>query len=159
MNDMVSREVDAQAFAFELARNKVGMQLPLRELIDTLGMSEERALALLKDPLVLKMMKEYKREMEEKGVSFQLKARIQAEEMLKRNWKLAHDPDTPPAVAAKVIENTVRWAGLEPKTTQNASNSANVPALTINFDLSGVAKSITIDAAPQQLPENDEKED
>jgi hypothetical protein len=48
-------------------------------------------------------------------MTFKLKARAQAEELLTTSWLLIHDPAVSPAVKADLIKSTVKWAGLEPK--------------------------------------------
>ena len=48
-------------------------------------------------------------------MTFKLKARAQAEELLTTSWTLIHSPEVSPAVKADLIESTVKWGGLEPK--------------------------------------------
>lgn len=131
-SNLVEQELDLQSLAFEVARNQVGMRLPIADLLSELGISEEDFLRFADNSLFKREVKRYKKELEEKGVSFQLKAKIQAEEMLKRGWQLVHDPDTPPAVAVKQIENTVRWAGLDSKEQGAGAGGAGF-SITINI--------------------------
>jgi len=126
-------DLDEQTLALDIARNQVGMKLPIDELLQKLNVDKTAFMQIAQSPLFKKQVKAFVKELEENGVSFQLKARIQAEEMLKKNWQIVHDPDTPATVAVKAIENTVRWAGLEAK-----SNTAEVTqgpgfSITINF--------------------------
>ena len=130
--DLVNQEIDTQSLALEVARNQVGMRLPVAELLTQLGVDEETFLQLAQNPLFKKQVNAYKKELEDNGVSFQLKAKIQAEEMLKRGWQLVHDSDTPPAVAVKQIENTVRWAGLDNK-TQDVQSVGSGFSIVINI--------------------------
>lgn len=67
------------------------------------------------DKVFLKKVEHYRDEVREKGLTFKLKARAQAEELLTTSWLLIHDPSTSPAVKADLIKSTVKWAGLEPK--------------------------------------------
>lgn len=131
--DLVNQEIDTQSLALEVARNQVGMRLPVAELLAQLGVDEETFLQLAQNPLFKKQVNVYKKELEDNGVSFQLKAKIQAEEMLKRGWQIVHDSDTPPAVAVKQIENTVRWAGLDNKSTQDVQSAGSGFSITINI--------------------------
>lgn len=131
--DLVNQELDMQSLALEVARNQVGMRLPVEELLAQLGVNEETFLQLARNPLFKKQVNVYKKELEDNGVSFQLKAKIQAEEMLKRGWQIVHDSDTPPAVAVKQIENTVRWAGLDNKSTQDMQSLGSGFSITINI--------------------------
>jgi hypothetical protein len=53
------------------------------------------------------------------GMSFRLKARLQAEELLKTSWRLIHAPtdEVPPSVKADLVKATMRWAGYDNKET------------------------------------------
>lgn len=129
-NELVSREIDLNSLALELARNNLGQKLRIPELLQQLHIDEDDFISIAQDPVFRKQVATYTKELSENGVSFQLKAKIQAEEMLKRNWRIVHDPETPAAVAVKAIENTVRWAGLEPK-----SNAAGAVAPGTGFNI------------------------
>jgi hypothetical protein len=130
----IQNELDEQSLALDIARNQVGMKLPIKELLERLHVPEEQFRQLSQSELFKKQVKAFVKELEENGVSFQLKAKIQAEEMLKKNWAIVHDPDTPATVAVKAIENTVRWAGLEAKAnaTVDVAQGAGF-SITINF--------------------------
>jgi hypothetical protein len=65
----------------------------------------------------------------EEGMSFKLKARLQAEELLKTSWRLIHAPidEVPSSVKADLIKATARWAGYDAKDSAGASgNSLNI---------------------------------
>ena len=68
------------------------------------------------------------------GMTFKLKARLQAEELLKTSWKLIHaDPDqVPPSVKADLLKATMRWAGYDQK---EAGAGLGGTALQININL------------------------
>lgn len=68
-----------------------------------------------RDTLFLNKVGHLRNEVRDKGITFKLKARTQAEELLKTSWLLIHSPDTSAAVKADLIKSTVKWAGLEPK--------------------------------------------
>jgi hypothetical protein len=53
-----------------------------------------------------------------------MKARLQAEEMLKTSWRMVQDKETPANVRADLIKATVRWAGLEPKPSEGGGGEA-----------------------------------
>ena len=67
------------------------------------------------DKLFLDRVSNYRNEVRDNGITFKLKARTQAEELLKTSWLLIHNPETSAAVKADLIKATVKWAGLEPK--------------------------------------------
>jgi hypothetical protein len=56
-------------------------------------------------------------------MSFKLKARLQAEELLKTSWRLIHEPTTGAAVRADLIKATMRWAGYEQKEAAGTASS------------------------------------
>lgn len=68
-----------------------------------------------KDPIFLAKVAQLRIEVRDKGLTFRLKARSQAEELLKTSWLLIHSPETSAAVKADLLKATVKWAGLEPK--------------------------------------------
>lgn len=148
-----------ERLAFEIARNQVGPKYPADQLATDMGLTENEFLRLLGDPLFCRMVRNYAKELTEKGASFQMKAQIQAEELLKTNFKIARNPDTPPLVAVKAIENTVRWAGLEKKAIDNSSDpDGGKGKIQINISLGGAGPdtSVTIDApATTPTPELD----
>jgi hypothetical protein len=67
-------------------------------------------------------------------MSFKIKARIQAEELLKKSWSIIHSEHTPVAVKADLIKATVRWADYEPK---NGGPGGLGNAFQININLGG----------------------
>jgi hypothetical protein len=67
------------------------------------------------------------------GVSFRIKAKLQAEALLAKSWALIHSPDTPNTVKADLIKSTVRWAGYEPKQTDGAGAGTNAFQININL--------------------------
>lgn len=74
----------------------------------------------------------------QEGMSFKLKSKLIAEENLKQVWKMVHqDHDTvPPAVKAKLIELTSRWAGFDPRTNgEDAAAGGPLNANTLNIQI------------------------
>lgn len=54
-----------------------------------------------------------KLELEKDGATFTLKCKLQADKLIDKSWQLIHDPTTDPRVVAKLIGDTVRWAGFD----------------------------------------------
>ncbi len=54
------------------------------------------------------------KEIQEHGITFKAKARLQAEEYLLDLDAIVHAPDIPPSVRLEAIKSVVRWGGLEP---------------------------------------------
>jgi len=100
--------------AFDVALMLEGSGESLQEVIARHKIAAIDILAFNKDPIFLKKVEHYQNEVREKGLTFKLKARAQAEELLTTSYLLIHDPAVSPAVKADLIKSTVKWAGLEP---------------------------------------------
>ena len=68
------------------------------------------------------------------GMSFKLKARLQAEELLKTSWRLIHAPvdEVPSSVKADLVKATMRWAGYD---TKESAGGTGGNALNIQINL------------------------
>jgi hypothetical protein len=119
--------------AFDVALTLEGSGETLQEVISRHNISASDILTFNADPVFLRKVEGYRTEVREKGLTFKLKARAQAEELLTTSWLLIHDPAVSPAVKADLIKSTVKWAGLEPKTDVAAESSAGGVRITINL--------------------------
>lgn len=85
------------------------------------------------DKTFTRQVDSYREEIRDKGLTFRVKARAQAEELLTTSWLLIHNEDVSPSVKADLIKSTVKWAGLEVKGTEdNGAGNAGV-SITINL--------------------------
>jgi hypothetical protein len=119
--------------AFDVALTLEGSGETLQEVMSRHNINANDVLKFNADPVFLKKVDHYRGEVRDKGMTFKLKARAQAEELLTTSWMLIHDPVVSPAVKADLIKSTVKWAGLEPKdniTTEAASGGVKI---TINL--------------------------
>ena len=122
---------DRLAFDVALLLEGSGETMPeiiARHKIDAVAMAQ-----FTSDPIFLKKVDHYRNEIREKGLTFKLKARAQAEELLTTSWMLIHDPSTSPAVKADLIKSTVKWAGLEPKNEVTTDGAGGGVRITINL--------------------------
>lgn len=119
--------------AFDVALTLEGSGDTLQEVITRHSISANDILAFNADPVFLKKVEGYRTEVREKGLTFKLKARAQAEELLTTSWLLIHDPAVSPAVKADLIKSTVKWAGLEPKDAGPQDNGTGGVKITINL--------------------------
>lgn len=105
------------------------------EIQQEYGYSDEEWAMLKEHPLFLKDLADACKMVREEGMSFKLKARLQADELLKTSWRLIHAaPDeVPSSVKADLIKATMRWAGYEEKPGVN--QLANGTALNIQINL------------------------
>lgn len=120
--------------AFDVALTLEGSGETLQEIMGRHNITANDILAFNSDPIFLKKVEHYRNEVRDKGLTFKLKARAQAEELLTTSWLLIHDPAVSPAVKADLIKSTVKWAGLEPKQEMvTPEGGANGVRITINL--------------------------
>ena len=118
--------------AFDIALTLEGSGETLNEIVARHNISASDLLVFNADPVFRKKVEHYRAEVRDKGLTFKLKARAQAEELLTTSWLLIHDPAVSPAVKADLIKSTVKWAGLEPK-TDVATDAGGGVKITINL--------------------------
>lgn len=108
---------------------------PLSVIKDEYGYSDEEWESLRRDPVFLADLTKAVEMVKQDGMSFKLKARLQAEEILKTSWRLIHAPadQVPPSVKADLIKATMRWAGYDEKSTTGPGQGGT--ALQININL------------------------
>ncbi len=119
--------------AFDVALMLEGSGESLQEVVARHKISATDILEYNKDPVFLKKVEHYQAEVREKGLTFRLKARAQAEELLTTSYMLIHDPGVSPAVKADLIKSTVKWAGLEPKNDVVSDGAGGGVRITINL--------------------------
>lgn len=132
--------------AFDVALTLEGSGETLQEIVARHNITVSDILVFNADPVFLKKVDHYRGEVRDKGLTFKLKARAQAEELLTTSWLLIHDPAVSPAVKADLIKSTVKWAGLEPKGDVVTDGGGGVK-ITINLGNSP-QDARTIDATP-----------
>lgn len=131
---------------FDIALRLEGSGEDLPDILSRHSVSASDLAAFSKDPVFDKKVRHYRDEIREKGITFRLKARAQAEELLTTSWSLIHHPDVSAAVKADLIKSTVKWAGLEVKGDGPAENAGGV-SITINLGGEAVPLKV-IDAEP-----------
>ena len=93
-----------------------------------------------RDEVFSRLVVEYRDQIVDGGLSFKLKARVQAEELLVTSWDLIHSDGVSAVVKADLIKATVRWGGLESKVGIGVVGGVGSgPQIVIN--LQGVAVS------------------
>jgi hypothetical protein len=96
----------------------------VREICDAYNLTREDFAALVQDPAFAKAYQTAVEDVQKDGVSFRMKARMQAEELLAKSWAIIHASETPSTVKADLIKSTVRWAGYEVKTGEALAGNA-----------------------------------
>jgi hypothetical protein len=113
--------------------------------------SSSDIIAFSKDPVFTKRVEHYRQEVREKGMTFRLKARAQAEELLTTSWVLIHDPGVSPAVKADLIKSTVKWAGLESRPDEDPVGAGGGVKININFGGAQVPLTLTADVEGEAI--------
>ena len=100
---------------------------------------------LLDHPVFKQLVDNMRAEIVERGLTFKLKAKIQADMYLQEVHKIVTDERMPANVRADLIKSTVKWADLEPKNTEGG-NGNQAFKLVINLPQTTKAAPITIES-------------
>lgn len=106
----------------------------MNDIRDAYGYSNEEWTRLKDDPGFLADLAAAVQMVKKEGMSFKLKARLQAEELLKTSWRLIHSPtdEVPSSVKADLLKATMRWAGYDVK-EQAVGGGGNALNIQINL--------------------------
>lgn len=106
---------------------------PMDEIRSAYGYSQAEWDALPQNPLFISDLAAAVEVVKKDGMSFKLKAQLQAEELLKQSWRMIHDDQAPASVRADLIKATMRWAGYEQKEAAGAAAGGNALNIQINL--------------------------
>ena len=119
------------AFPFTLPVEVALNEYPVSEICESYGISMEQYGRLSKSDAFIRALNNAKEMLVKEGMSFKVKAKLQAENLLTTSWGLIHDVRTPHNVRADLIKSTIRWAGYE---AQDANgNVGSGFSININF--------------------------
>lgn len=135
--------------AFDIALALEGSGETLDEIKQRHSITADDLLVFNKDRVFLLKVEAYRSDIRDKGITFKLKARAQAEELLTTSWGLIHSPAVSPAVKADLIKSTVRWAGLENRPDDNPSGAVGGVRININFGGNSPPMVVTATAEPE----------
>jgi hypothetical protein len=109
---------------------------PMNDIREAYGYTSEEWMRLKDNPDFLADLAAAVAMVKKEGMSFRLKAQLQAEELLKTSWRLIHAPadEVPSSVKADLIKATARWAGYDNK--EGASGGGG-PNFAIQINLGG----------------------
>lgn len=99
---------------------------PMDDIRIAYGYSKDEWARLPQDPVFLADLAAAMAMVKKDGMSFKLKAQLQAEELLKSSWRMIHDLDAPASVRADLIKATMRWAGYDMKETVGAGSAVGL---------------------------------
>lgn len=137
--------------AFDVALALEGSGETIDEIKQRHHVTSTELLVFNKDPVFLKKVEAYRDDIREKGVTFKLKARAQAEELLTTSWGLIHSPDVSAAVKADLIKSTVKWAGLEVKADDAGGTTTGGVKININFGNNALPMTLTADVEGEAI--------
>jgi len=146
-----------RSVALATARNQVGANRPITEVLASEGITQQEYDDLGKDPQFRRYIDAYAKELTESGFSFAAKSRLLAEDLLPMAYQMARDRDTPAPVRAKMIENLVEWGDLKPRKDISPLAAGSGFSITINIPPPAAIKSQIIDITPEcvdEVPEN-----
>ena len=155
--DIMQRELDTDTIALEIAKNQCGAKIPAEDLIMRLGLTDSEFIDLTSNKLFKQKVAGFVKELEESGMSFRMKAHILAEDLLKSQYRLLKDPDTPASVVVNGVANIVRWAGLEKKADGGTADAAGGNRISVNISLDPNTQAVT--TAPSITIENGETDE
>lgn len=108
---------------------------PMADIRDAYGYTQEEWVALKYNPEFLADLGAAVTMVKKEGMSFKLKAKLQAEELLKTSWRLIHSTDAavPVSVKADLLKATMRWAGYDVKEQIGGAGGSNSLNIQINL--------------------------
>lgn len=151
----VIEDTQLRTIALTLARNSLGANVPIEQLLPAIGLAEDEYEALCDNEQFNFYIEAYTKELRENGFSFSAKARILAEDLLPDAYKMAKDREISPAVRAKMIENLVDWGDLKPKNTN--ANIAPGSGFSITINLPTGQQHVIKDVENAEIVENKPK--
>lgn len=98
----------------------------LKEILDSYAIAPEQFKRILTNPAFRQEYEAHRESMQTEGWSFRKKCQAQAELYLSLMFRLASSDQTPAAVRADLIKNTVKWAGMDNPPPINAQNPENL---------------------------------
>ena len=142
--------------AFDIALALEGSGETVDEIKTRHGVSSSELLVFNKDPVFLKAVERHRDDIRENGVTFRLKARAQAEELLLTSWEMIHSPDVSPTVKADLIKSTVKWAGLDSKVEDAGGGVTGGVKININFGSNAPPMTLTADVEGELIEHSEE---
>lgn len=102
-----------------------------KEICKAYGISQDEFKGLILNPVFAKAYQDAVEMLQIEGMSFKLRARMQAEDLLGTSFGMIKNVLTSDAVRADLIKSTVRWAGYDAKAAEVNSG----PAFNIQINL------------------------
>lgn len=99
-----------------------------KNIAQAYNLSRDEFAAIISHPLFIKAYQEATEALKVNGMSFKVKAQMQAEDYLNTAYAMIKSPGTADNVRADLIKNVVRWAGYDAKAAEVGAggNSFNI---------------------------------
>ena len=107
---------------------------PIQDVLTRHNITIDQLGCFNSDSVFLRKVQLLREEIRDKGMTFRLKARAQAEELLTTSWTLIHSTDVSASVKADLIKSTVKWGGLEPKADAVIEGAGGGVTIQINLN-------------------------
>lgn len=107
-----------------------------RAICEAYGIAEDEWELIRHHPAFLDDLDRAVKVVREEGMSFKIKAKLQAEELLKTSWRLIHDNATPANVKADLVKATMRWAEYDTPPQKDSPAAAGRGSFVINMHFS-----------------------
>lgn len=124
--------------------------MPVDEVFRKHKVSEEQQVELLKSTAFVSAVQQYVDEFQSTGLTFRLKASVQASQLLDTLWEMVHDEEVSSTTRLEAIRSVVKWAGLEPSNTK----PSDTPAFSLVINLPGSTEPVTLTAERVDAPPN-----
>lgn len=95
------------------------------------GITRDEFVTIVKHPVFVKAYQEAVESLKVSGMSFKLKAQMQAEGYLATAYAMIQDKNTADSVRADLLKSTVRWAGYDAKAAE--ANTGGNFSIQINL--------------------------
>lgn len=119
-------------FALDLAMCREGSGGTIEDLLEAYGFTEEDLVEFTLEPLFEQRVTSLQSQLREKGLTFRMKAQVQAELLLENSWDIINGgPEVSPAVKADLIKWTAKVAGFD--TVKDASQDGKGVSIHIHM--------------------------
>ena len=145
--------LSSKRICLELALYLEGSGDTVADILQRNQLVPEQLNTLLVNPIFRAELTKQREEIREKGLTFRVKARTMAEELLKTTWDLTQDTSSSAAVRADLIKAVVEWGDLKPRNKDGASPDSGGVRIMINLG-GNDQKSIDVTPSPPLVIEN-----
>lgn len=142
--------LNSKRVLLELALYLEGSGDAIEDLLQRNQLTPEDLQTLLLNPVFKMDLGKMREEVRDHGLTFKIKARTMAEELLKTTWDLTQDAMTSSTVKADLIKSVVEWGGLRPKTATETAGTGGGVKILINLG-GNSGREITIPAVPAEI--------